>query len=83
MFARRPKHEPSDDSRKRRRECHGMRLLSFVLAAIAAAVFVLGIVVNFLGGHFIAGVAPITLWRFSVACLGFAIYLHLFAKDRR
>ncbi len=60
-----------------------MRLLSFVLAALAAAVFILGIVVNFVGGRFVAGLAPITLWRFSVACIGFAIYLHLFARDRR
>jgi hypothetical protein len=59
-----------------------MRLLSFVLAAVAAAVFVLGIAVNFTGGRFIAGLPPVTLWRFSVACIGFAIYLHLFAKDR-
>lgn len=60
-----------------------MRLVSFVLAALAAAVFVLGIVVNFVGGGFVAGFAPVTLWRFSVACIGFAIYLHLFASDRR
>lgn len=59
-----------------------MRLLSFVLAVVAAAVFLLGIAVNFVGGRFVAGLAPITLWRFSVACIGFAIYLHLFAKDR-
>lgn len=60
-----------------------MRLLSFILAALAAAVFVLGIAVNFLGGRFVGGLAPITLWRFSIACLGFAIYLHLFARDKR
>jgi hypothetical protein len=29
------------------------------------------------------GMAPVTLWRFSVACIGFAIYLHLFARDER
>jgi hypothetical protein len=60
-----------------------MRLLSFVLAALAAVVFVLGIVANFVGGGFVAGLAPITLWRFSVACVGFAIYLHMFARDRK
>ncbi|MFH1502702.1 MAG: hypothetical protein ABIG03_06615 [Candidatus Eisenbacteria bacterium] len=60
-----------------------MRLLSFILAALAAIVFVLGIIVNFAGGRFVAGLAPVTLWRFSVACVGFAIYLHLFARDRR
>lgn len=64
------------------KDAGNMRLLSFVLAAVAAAVFVLGIAVNFLGGRFVAGLAPITLWRFSIACLGFAIYLHLFARDK-
>jgi len=58
-----------------------MKFLSFLLAAVAAGVFVLGIVVNFAGGRFVMGVTPVTLWRFSVACLGFAIYLHLYAKD--
>jgi hypothetical protein len=60
-----------------------VRVVSFILAALAAAVFVLGIVVNLVGGRFVAGLAPITLWRFSVACIGFAIYLHLFARDRK
>jgi hypothetical protein len=59
-----------------------MRVLSFALAVIAGAVFVLGIVANLLGNRFLAGIAPITLWRFSVACIGFAIYLHLFARDK-
>jgi hypothetical protein len=59
-----------------------MRVLSFALAAVAAAVFVLGIAVHLLGGRFLGGFAPITLWRFSIACLGFAIYLHLFARDK-
>lgn len=60
-----------------------MKLLSFLLAAVAAAVFVLGIIVNFAGGSFVSGIAPITLWRFSIACLGFAIYLHIFAHDQK
>ena len=60
-----------------------MRLASFVLAVIAAAVFVLGIIVNLSGGRFIMNLAPITLWRFSIACLGFAIYLHLYARAER
>ena len=60
-----------------------MKLLSFVLAAIAAAVFVLGVIVNFAGGRFVAGILPVTLWRFSIACLGFAIYLHIFSHDQK
>lgn len=60
-----------------------MRLLSFALAVIAAAVFVLGIIVNLSGGRFIMDLAPITLWRFAIACLGFAIYLHLYTRDVR
>ena len=60
-----------------------MRVLSFTLAIVAAAVFILGIAVNLLGDRFVAGLAPITLWRFSVACIGFAIYLHLFARDKK
>jgi len=59
-----------------------MRLLSLLLAAVAAAVFVLGVVVNFTGGRFAMGIAPVTLWRFSIACLGFAIYLSLYPRRR-
>lgn len=60
-----------------------MKLLSFVLAAVAAAVFALGIIVNFAGGRFVAGITPVTLWRFSIACIGFAIYAHIFARDQK
>jgi hypothetical protein len=42
-----------------------LRLLSFALAVV----------------EFLMNMAPVTLWRFSVACIGFAIYLHLYAKD--
>jgi hypothetical protein len=60
-----------------------MRLASFVLAAAAAVAFVLGIVVNLSGGRLIMNVAPVTLWRFAIACLGFAIYLNLYGRDAR
>lgn len=60
-----------------------MRFASFVLAAIAAIGFILGIAVNFAGGRFAYDLAPVTLWRFSMACLGFAIYLSLYARGRR
>jgi hypothetical protein len=60
-----------------------VRLASFVLAVTAAAVFVLGIIVRLSGGRLIMDLAPVTLWRFSIACLGFAIYLHLYARDGR
>jgi hypothetical protein len=58
-----------------------LKLLSFVLAVIAAVVLLLGIAVKLSGGEFMMNMAPVTLWRFSVACMGFAIYLHLYAKD--
>ena len=60
-----------------------VRFLSFALAAIAAIVFVLGVIVNFAGGRFAYDLAPVTLWRFSMACLGFAIYLNLYDRGRR
>ena len=58
-----------------------LKLLSFVLAVIAAVVLLLGIAVKLSSGEFMMNMAPVTLWRFSVACMGFAIYLHLYAKD--
>jgi hypothetical protein len=61
----------------------GLRLVSLALAAVAAAAFVLGIAVRLSGGHLILNLAPLTLWRFSIACLGFAIYLHLYAREGR
>ena len=60
-----------------------LRLLSFVLAVVAAAVLLLGIAVRMSSREIIMGMAPVTLWRFSVACVGFAIYLPLYAKDER
>ncbi len=62
-------------------EASMLRLLSFVLAVIAAVVLLLGIAVRMSSREFIMDMAPVTLWRFSVACIGFAIYLHLYAKD--
>ena len=60
-----------------------LRLLSFVLAVVAAAVLLLGVAMRMSSREIIMGMAPVTLWRFSVACVGFAIYLHLYAKDER
>ena len=62
-------------------EASMLRLLSFVLAVVAAVVLLLGIAVRISSREFIMDMAPVTLWRFSVACIGFAIYLHLYAKD--
>ena len=58
-----------------------LRLISFTLAVVAAVVLLLGIAVRISSREFIMGMGPVTLWRFSVACVGFAIYLHLYAKD--
>lgn len=57
--------------------------MSLVLAAAAAVAFVLGTIVRLSGGHLIMDIAPVTLWRFSIASLGFAIYLNLYARERR
>lgn len=59
-----------------------MKLVSFILAAVAVVVFIIGIIVRLAGGHFLMNTAPVTLWRFAVACIGFAIYLRLYATDR-
>jgi len=59
-----------------------LRLLSFMLAVVAAVVFILGMAVKASGSDVVMGMAPVTLWRFSVACIGFAIYMHLYAKDK-
>ena len=56
---------------------------SLLLAAVAAAAFALGIILNLAGGRFVMGIAAITLWRFSIGCIGFAIYLELYARDRK
>ena len=60
-----------------------LRLLSFALAALAAVVLLLGIALRVSGRDLVMGMAPVTLWRFSVACIGFAIYMHLYARDDR
>jgi hypothetical protein len=60
-----------------------VRIISFALAAAAAVVLLLGIAVRISARDALFGMAPVTLWRFSVACIGFAIYLHLFARDER
>ena len=60
-----------------------LRLLSFALAAIAAVVLLLGIALRISNRELVMGMAPVTLWRFSVACIGFAIYMHLYARDDR
>jgi hypothetical protein len=60
-----------------------IRILSFALAVVSATVLVLGIAVRLSEKGTLFGMAPVTMWRFSVACIGFAIYLHLFARDDR
>jgi hypothetical protein len=60
-----------------------VRVLSFALAALSGVVLLLGIAVRLSARDMLFGMAPVTLWRFSVACIGFAIYLHLFARDER
>jgi hypothetical protein len=58
-----------------------LRILSFALAVTAAVVLLLGIAVRLSARDVLFGMAPVTLWRFSVACIGFAIYMHLLARE--
>ena len=74
---------PDPDRCREGLEASMLRLLSFVLAVVAAVVLLLGIAVRVSSRGVIMGMAPVTLWRFSVACIGFAIYLHVYAKDER
>ncbi len=74
---------PDADRSRENLEVSMLRLMSFVLAVVAAVVLLLGIAVRVSSREFVMGMAPVTLWRFSVACIGFAIYLHLYAKDER
>jgi hypothetical protein len=60
-----------------------LRVMSFALAALSGVVLLLGMAVRLSAKDTLFGMAPVTLWRFSVACIGFAIYLHLFARDER
>jgi len=66
----------------RRRRNGFVKLLSFIMAVVAAIVFIVGIIVRLSGGHLLMNTAPVTLWRFAVACIGFAIYVRLYATDR-
>lgn len=59
-----------------------MRFLSFVLAAAAAVALALAVVVKLAGGRFVLGIAPMTLWRASIALLLFALYTLLYARSR-
>jgi len=72
---------PDADRCRRDLEVSMLKLMSFALAVVAAVVLLLGIAVRISSREFVMGMAPVTLWRFSVACIGFAIYLHLYAKD--
>ncbi len=74
---------PDADHCREGLEVSMLRLMSFALAVVAAVVLLLGIAVRISSRDFVMGMAPVTLWRFSVACIGFAIYLHLYAKDER
>ena len=74
---------PDADRCRESLEASMLRLMSFVLAVVAAVVLLLGIAVRISSREFVMGMAPVTLWRFSVACIGFAIYVHLYAKDER
>jgi len=51
-----------------------MRGLVHILVILAAAAFVLGIVMKLAGiGPLFGKVPPLTIWRFTMACLAFAM----------
>lgn len=55
-----------------------MRMLVNLLVVVAAAAFVVGIVLKLSGRPVLFGeVQPIVLWRFTVGCLAFAMSMTL------
>jgi hypothetical protein len=55
-----------------------MKTLVTLLILIAAASFVVGIIIKLAGIAVLFGnVEPVVLWRFTIGCLGFAIALTL------
>jgi len=55
-----------------------MKTLVTLLVVIAAAAFVVGVVVKLAGMQALFGnVQPVAIWRFTMGCLAFAIALTL------
>lgn len=55
-----------------------MKTLVTLLVVVAAAAFVVGIVIKLAGMHVLFGnVQPVAIWRFTIGCLSFAIALTL------
>jgi hypothetical protein len=54
-----------------------MRAVYKLLLVLAGAAFVIGILIRLLGAGDFMGQPPLTLWRFSVSCVVFAIALLL------
>jgi hypothetical protein len=55
-----------------------MRMLVNLLVVVAAAAFVVGIVLKLSGRPVLFGeVQPVVLWRFTVGCLAFAMSMTL------
>lgn len=59
-----------------------MRFISWILIILAGLAFVIGLIVKILKTQFL-GFPPLTIWRFTMACLGFAIALILMELTRR
>ncbi|MEW6456597.1 MAG: hypothetical protein AB1410_07805 [Acidobacteriota bacterium] len=60
-----------------------MKLVSIILLVAAALAFILGIVMRFAGIETFLGQPPLTIWRFVIACIGFAIALILLEMSEK
>ncbi len=59
-----------------------MRLISWILIILAGLAFVIGLIIKAANTQFL-GFPPLTIWRFTMACLGFAIALTLMELSKR
>jgi|GEM_PF-1925012 len=59
-----------------------MRFISWILIILAGLAFIIGLIIKALNTQFL-GFPPLTIWRFTIACLGFAIALTLMELTKR
>ena len=60
-----------------------MTLWGNVTFVLGVVVFLVGSIAKIAGGHSIAGIQPVGMWRFAVACLAISMVLVLMEiRDR-
>jgi hypothetical protein len=59
-----------------------MRIVSWILIILAGLAFIVGLIIKALDKQFL-GFPPLTIWRFVIACLGFAIAITLMELTKR